>query len=194
MKRCCWSTKEGAVLKTYPQASDNSTYTDDPLTSSSFHLWHRHQTTSLTSPTTETLPGPASFPHKGPIHHFFTRWLKWDEVAGDTRAKYGTENPSCTRVVAMWYPNLLLQTSQTGHPSCPAQMIMTPRDWKPPAGHPALVCQFLTCFPHISQRPPWLIPINTTSLPGQHRRRGGRAWDIRSAFVATLSGQDRPST
>lgn len=38
IKRCCWGTKEGAVLKTYPQALDTPTYREDSLTSYSFHF------------------------------------------------------------------------------------------------------------------------------------------------------------
>lgn len=71
MQRCCWSTKEGAILKTHPQASDNAACTGDSLMSYSFHwMAQTPDHKSFTSPTAETLPGPESLPHKGPHSSF----------------------------------------------------------------------------------------------------------------------------
>lgn len=68
IKRCCWSTKEGATLKTYPQVLDTATYREDSLTSYSFHFMAQtsdHKPFPL--PTTETLPDPESFPTQAPF-------------------------------------------------------------------------------------------------------------------------------
>lgn len=53
------------------KALEKSTYREDSLTSYSFHFMAQtpdHK--SFTSPTTETLPGPESFTHKGPHSSF----------------------------------------------------------------------------------------------------------------------------
>lgn len=83
----------------------------------SFHfMTHRPDHKFFTSPATETSPGPSSLPHKGPIHHIFTLWLKCDVVMV-WLAKYGVKTSNCFRVAALRLPSLFKPTPQTGTPT-----------------------------------------------------------------------------